>query len=178
VLLAVETVLPDAGADLVRLQNADLAIVPTYLVDGVPAAPVAPSRADDRPDLGLTVQVVGLGESPGGGSRATSSTDLLFEQMAGWGAEARTPAAAGVPSGGTEAGDARPAAASAEPTAAATDAGLAVREWLDGLLRQGEESAAVVPVLAVEGLLAYLCWRGRRPGLPRRAKSGTATDPE
>src|SRR5207244_1886937 len=51
VLLTVDTVLPDAKADLVRLQNADLAIVPTYVVGAAPATPLAPPRVDDRPDL-------------------------------------------------------------------------------------------------------------------------------
>jgi hypothetical protein len=174
VLLAVDTVLPEAGADLVRLHNADLAVVPTFVVGEAPAARVAPSRADDRPDLGLTAQVVGLDELPGGVGRAQSPTDPLFEQMAlvdqmamvdgGRGVEALRLAAAGVQSGGTEAGDAPPAAARADPAAAATDAGRALREWLLSLLQQGGAGAALVSVLAFEGLLAYLCSRGWRPG--------------
>src|SRR5262249_35430347 len=134
VLLTVDTVLPDANADLVRLQNADLAIVPTYLVGDAPVAPVAPPHADERPDLTLTTHVLGLDELPGGVSRALVSTDPLFELLAsadrGRGVEARRLLAeAGVRPDGIEVCDA--------PAAAPTDAGLALRQWLDGLLNQG-----------------------------------------
>jgi hypothetical protein len=168
VLLTVDTVLPDARADLVSLQNADLTIVPTYVVIDAPAAPVAPPGEGERSDLGLTAQVVGLDELPGGVSRAPSSADRLFEQLAwadgGRGVEAWRLAAAGVESGGIEVGDAPHAAARAGPTASPTDAGLALREWLDGLLQEGGKGAAVVSALALEGLMAYVCWRGWRPG--------------
>jgi hypothetical protein len=163
VLLTVDTVLPDTKADLVRLQNADLTIVPTYVVEDAPAAPAAPPRADDHSDLGLTARVVGLDESPGGVASVPSAADRLFEQLAwvggGHGVEAWRPAAARVQSDGIEVGDA--------PHAAPADAGLALREWLDGFLQQNGEGAAVVSALALEGLLAYVCWRGWRPAPPR-----------
>lgn len=167
VLLAVDTVLPDAKADLVRLQSADLTIVPTYVVGDAPAAPVAPPGADDRPDLGLTARVVGLDELPGGVSRAPSPTDQLFEQLAsvdGWrGPDGWRPAPAGTQPAGIEVGDA-PQAARAHPTATPTDAGRALREWLDGYLKRGGKGAAVVAALTLEGLLAYVYWRNWRSG--------------
>jgi hypothetical protein len=81
-LLAVDTVLPDAKADLVGLQNADLAVVPTYVIGAPPATAPAPPRVDDRPDLGLAAQVVGLDEFPEDGRLTPPATDWLFEQPA------------------------------------------------------------------------------------------------
>jgi hypothetical protein len=40
-----------------------------------------------------------------------------------------------------------------------TDASLTFRGWLAGLLPPGETGA----VLALQGLMAYLYWRGLRP---------------
>jgi hypothetical protein len=159
VLLTVDTVLPDAKADLVRLQHADLAIVPTYVVGTAPANPLAP-RVDDRPDLGLAAQVVGLDEFPEGGSLTPASTDRLFEQPA-WADSGRGAAAGSLDLGGMQPGaiDVGDAAQSAVPT----DAAPALREWLGGLLQQGEKGAVMVPVLALEGLMAFVYWRGLRP---------------
>jgi hypothetical protein len=167
VLLTVDTVVPDAKADLVRLQNADLAIVPTYVVGAAPATPLAPPRVDDRPDLGLAAQVVGLDEFPGDGSRTPSSTDRFFEQLAwadSWrGVAACTLDLGGMQPGAVDVGDAAQAAAQAQQSAVPTDAALAYREWLDGLLQQGEKGAVMVPVLALEGLMAFVYWHGLRP---------------
>jgi hypothetical protein len=167
VLLTVDTVLPDARADLVRLQNADLAIVPTYLVGTAPATPLAPPPVDDQPDLALAAQVVGLDEFPGAGSLTPAATDSLFEHLA-WADSGRgVPACSldlrGMPSGTIDVGDAAQAAAPAPQSAVPTDAAPAFREWLDGLLQQGEKGAVMVPVLALEGLMAFVYWRGLRP---------------
>jgi hypothetical protein len=166
-LLMVDTVLPDAEADLVRLQNADLAIVPTYLIGAAPATPLAPPRVDDRPDLSLAAQVVGLDEVPGDGGPAATSTDRLFEQLEcadSWRGVAACILDLGeMQPGAIDAGDAAQAAGQAQQSAAPTDAALAFREWLDGLLQQGEKSAVMVPVLALEGLMAFVYWRGLRP---------------
>jgi hypothetical protein len=169
-LLTVDTVLPDAMADLVRLQNADLAIVPTYVVGTAPATPPAP-RVDDRPDMGLTAQVVGLDEFPGDGSLTPASADRLFEQLA-WADSGRGEAACsldlgGMQPGASDVGDAAQAAALAQRSAVPTDAAPALLEWLDGLLQQGEKGAVMVPVLALEGLMAFVYWRGLRPDPPR-----------
>jgi hypothetical protein len=166
VLLTVDTVLPDTKADLVRLQNADLAIVPTYVVGTAPATPLAAPRVDDRPDLGLTAQVVGLDEFPGAGSLTPASTDQLFEQLA-WADSGRGVAACsldlgGMQPGAMDVGDAAQAAAQAQQSAVPTDAARAFREWLDSLLQQGEKVAVMVPVLALEGLMAFVYWRGLR----------------
>jgi hypothetical protein len=167
VLLTVDTVLPDAKADLVRLQNADLAIVPTYVVGAAPATPVAPPRVDDRPDLGLAVQVVGLDEIPGDGSLTAASMDRLFEQLAwadsGRGVPACSPDLGGMQSGAIDVGGAAQAAAEEEQSAVPTDAAPAFRVWLEGLLQKGEKSAVMVPVVALEGLMAFVYWRGLRP---------------
>jgi hypothetical protein len=167
VLLTVDTVLPDAKADLVHLQNADLAIVPTYVVGAAPATPLAPARMDDRPDLGLAAQVVGLDEFPGDGSPTPASTDQLFEQLA-WADSGRGVAACsldlvGIQPGAIDVGDADQAAAQAQQSAVPTDAAPAFREWLDGLLQQDEKGAVMVPVLALEGLMAFVYWRGLHP---------------
>jgi hypothetical protein len=167
VLLTVDTVLPDAKADLVRLQNADFAIVPTYVVGTAPATPVAPPRMDDRPDLGLAVQVVGLNEFPGDGSLTAASTDRFFEQLA-WADCGRSVAACSLDlgamqSGAIDVGDEAQAAAEEEQSAVPTDAAPAFREWLEGLLQKGENSAVMVPVVALEGLMAFVYWRGLRP---------------
>jgi hypothetical protein len=155
VLLTVDTVLPDANADLVRLQNADLAIVPTYLVGDAPVASVAPPRADERPDLSLTTHVLGLDELPGGVSCALVSTDQLFEQRAsadrGRDVEARRLLAeAGVRPDGIEVGNA---------PVAPKEAGLALREWLDGLLNQGGKGTKMIAAMAMEGLLVAYVYR-------------------
>jgi hypothetical protein len=167
VLLTVDTVLPDARADLVRLQNADLAMVPTYVVDTAPATPFAPPRMDERPDLGLAAQVVGL-ELPGDGSLTHASTDRWFDQVA-WADSIR-----GVAAGRLELGELQPAAidvadavqasAQEQQSAVRTDAAIApvFREWLASLLHQGEKGAVMVPLLALEGLLAFVYWRGLR----------------
>jgi hypothetical protein len=157
-LLTVDTVLPNAKADLVRLQQADLAIVPTYLVGDAPVAPVAPPRGDERPDLGLPAHVVGLDESPGAVSGAPVSTDPLFELLAsadgGRGVEARRLLAdAEARPDGSEVSDA--------PAAAPTAAGLALRRWLDGLLNQGGNGAKVIAAMAMEGLLVAYLYRQR-----------------
>jgi hypothetical protein len=167
VLLTVDTVLPDAKADLVRLQNADLAIVPTYVVGSAPATPVAPPRVDERPDLGLAAHVVGLDEFPGDGSLTPAAADRLFGQLV-WADSGRGVAACsldlgGMQPGASDVGDAAEAAAQAQESAVPTDAASAFREWLDGLLQQGEKGALMVPVLALEGLLAFVYWRGLRP---------------
>jgi hypothetical protein len=168
VLFTVDTVLPDAKADLVRMQNADLTIVPTYLVGDAPASPVAPPRADDRPDLSLSVQVVGLDESAGDLGRAHLSADRLFEQLAsvdGEGnVEASSLAAPGVQPDGIEVGDAAHATGDGLRMAGLTDGGPALRQWLDGLLQQGGYGAAVVAALGLEGLLAYVIRRGWQRG--------------
>jgi hypothetical protein len=167
VLLTVDTVLPEAMADLVRLQNADLALVPTYVVGTAPASALALRRVDDRPDLGLTVQVVGLGELPGEGGVTPAATDRLFEQLAradrGRGGAACSLDLGGMQSGAVDVGDAAQAAAPAEQSPVPTDAAPALGEWLDGLLQQGEKAAVMVPVLALEGLMAFVYWRGSRP---------------
>ncbi len=165
VLLTVDTVLPDAKADLVRLQNADLAIVPTYVVGAAPATPPALPRVDDRPDLGLAAQVVGLDEFPGDESRTPSSTDRFFEQLA-WADSGRGVAACSLDlgemqPGAIDVGDED--AAQAQLSAVSTDAAPALREWLDGLLQQGKKGAVMVPVLAIEGLMAFVYWRGLHP---------------
>jgi hypothetical protein len=167
VLLTVDTVLPDARADLVRLQNADLAIVPTYVVGTAPATPLAPPRVDDRQDLSLAAQVVGLDEPPGDGSLTPASTDRFFEQLA-WADSRRGVAASSLDLGGMQPGaidvaDAAQAAAQAQQSAVPTDAASAFRDWLDGLLQQGENGAVMVPVLALEGMMAFVCWRSLRP---------------
>jgi hypothetical protein len=167
VLLTVDTVLPDARADLVRLQNADLAIVPTYVVGTARATPLAPPRADERPDLGLTAHVVGLDVFPGDGSLTPACTDRLFEQLA-WADIARGVAASnfdlgGMQAGATGVGGAAQAAAQAQQSAVPTDTATAFGEWLDGLLQQGEKGAVMVPVLALEGLMAFVYRRGLRP---------------
>jgi hypothetical protein len=167
VLLTVETVLPDATADLVRLQNADLAMVPTYVVGTAPATPLAPPRRDDRPDLGLTAHVVGLDELPGDGSLTPAFADRWFEQLAladrGRGVAACRLDLGGMQAGAIDVGDAAQAAAPAPQSAVPTDAAPALREWLDGVLQQGEKVAVMVPVLALEGLMAFVYWRGSRP---------------
>jgi hypothetical protein len=160
-----KTVLPDAKADLVRLQNADLAIVPTYVVGAAPATPLAPPRVDDRPDLALAAQVVGLDEFPGDGSLTPASTDRFFEQLA-WADSGRGVAACsldlgGMQPGAIDVGDAAQAAAQAQQSALPTDAAPAFREWLDGLLQQ--KGAVMGPVLALEGLMALVYWRSLRP---------------
>ena len=162
VLLTVDTVLPDAKADLVRLQNADLAIVPTYVVGAAPATPLAPPRVDDRPDLALAAQVVGLDEFPGVRSLTPASTDRFFEQLA-WADSGRGVPACGLDLGGKQpgaidVGDAAQAAAQAQQSTLPTDA---FRKWLDGLLQQ--KGAVMVPVLALEGLMALVYWRSLRP---------------
>ncbi|HEV3085281.1 MAG TPA: hypothetical protein VGY66_36335 [Gemmataceae bacterium] len=167
VLLTVDTVLPDARADLVRLQNAELAIVPTYVVGAAPATPLAPPRVDDRQDLSLAAQVVGLDEPPGDGSLTPASTDRFFEQLA-WADSRRGVAASSLDLGGMQPGaidvaDAAQAAAQAQQSAVPTDAASAFRDWLDGLLQQGENGAVMVPVLALEGMMAFVCWRSLRP---------------
>ena len=161
-LLTVDTVLPDAKADLVRLQNADLAIVPTYVVGAAPATPLAPPRVDDRPDLALAAQVVGLDEFPGVRSLTPASTDRFFEQLA-WADSGRGVPACGLDLGGKQpgaidVGDAAQAAAQAQQSTLPTDA---FRKWLDGLLQQ--KGAVMVPVLALEGLMALVYWRSLRP---------------
>jgi hypothetical protein len=166
VLLTVDTVLPDARADLVRLQNADLAIVPTYVAGAAPATPLAPPRVDDRPDLGLAAQVVGLDEFPTDGSLMPASTDRLFEQLAwaggGGGLATGGVDLRGMQLGAIDGGDAAQAAAEARHSAVPTDAAPAVREWLDVLLQRVEKGAVMVPVLALEGLMAFVYWRGLR----------------
>jgi hypothetical protein len=166
VLLTVDTVLPDARADLVRLQNADLAIVPTYVVGASPATPLGPPRADDRPDLSLAAQVVGLDEFPGDGSLTPASTDRFFEQLAwadsGRGAAASSLDLGGMQPGAIDVGDAVEAAAEAQQSAVPTDAASAFREWLDCLLQRNENGAVMVPVLALEGLMAFVYWRSLR----------------
>ena len=129
VLLTVDTVLPDVMADLVRLQNADLAMGPTYMVGTPPAAAHAPPRLDDQPDLGLPVQVVGIDAFPGersltpGRGVATRSLDMAAMQ-----------------SGAVAVGDAAQATAQAQQSAV-TDAAPALRQWLDGLVQQGLKGA-------------------------------------
>lgn len=156
VLLTVDTALPDAKADLVHLQDADLAIVPTYLVGDAPVAPVAPPRADERPDLGLTTHVVGLDEWPGAVGRAPVRTDRRFELLAsadgGRELEARRLLAeAGVRPDGIEVCDA---------PAAPTDAGRALREWFDGLLNWGGDGTKVAGALVLGGVMvAYVHWQ-------------------
>jgi hypothetical protein len=167
VLLTVDTVLPDPRADLVRLQNADLAMVPTYVVGNAPATPLASPRGDDRPDLDLAAQVVRLDESPGDGSLTPASTDRFFEQLA-WGDSVRGVAAGGLDlgemqPGALDVGDAAQAAAEAQQSAAPTDATSALREWLDDLLQESEKDAVMVPVLALEGLMAFVYWRSLLP---------------
>jgi hypothetical protein len=167
VLLTVDTVLPDALADLVRLQNADLALVPTYVVGTAAAPPLALRWVDDRPDLRLTVQVVGLGELPGDGILTPAATDRVFEQRA-WADHGRGVVACSLDlgemqSGAIDVGDAAQAATPVQQSAVPTGAAPALGEWLDGLLQQGEKGAVIVPVLALEGLMAFVYWRGSRP---------------
>jgi hypothetical protein len=166
VLLTVDTVLPDAKADLVHLQNADLAIVPTYVVGTAPATPLAPPRLDDRPHLGLAAQVIGLDEFPGDGNLTPASADRLFEQLA-WADSGRALAVCNLDLKRTQAraidvSDADQAAAQSQQSGMPTDAALAFRQWLDGLLQHGHKGAMMVPVLALEGLMAFVYWRGLR----------------
>ncbi len=157
VLIAVEPGVPDANADLFNLQSADLAVVPTYVVRDAPAAPAAETQTDLRPDLSLTAYVVGLDEAPPSSRRSPSvaAADRVFEQLAS-------------KDGGCEMGAWRLAAASLSSdrpeSAASADVGLRLREWLDALVPQGGKGTAVVSAVGLEGLLAYLCWRGWRPG--------------
>jgi hypothetical protein len=167
VLLTVDTVLPDAKDDLVRLQNADLAMVPTYVVGAAPATPLAPPCVDDLPDLGLAAQVVGLDEFPGDGKVTPTTTDRVFEQLAradsGPSVVPRTPDWGGAQPGAADGGDVAEAAAQAQQSVVPTDAPRAFPEGLDGLLQQGKTGAVMVFVLALEGLLASVYWRGLRP---------------
>jgi hypothetical protein len=164
VLFTVDTVLPDAKADLVRMQNADLAIVPTYLVGDAAAAPVAPPRTDDRLDLGLPAHVVGLDELAGSVGSAPLSAERLFEQLTsadgGCDVEIWTLAAPGSQAGAVEVRDAQHPNVDGQRMAPSTDGGLTLREWLDGLLQRGGNVAAVVAILGLEGLLASVYRRG------------------
>ncbi|QJW98274.1 hypothetical protein [Frigoriglobus tundricola] len=147
VLLAVDTVLPDARADLIRLKDADLAVVPTYLIGDAAGAPAAPARADDQSDLGLMARVVGLDELSGGIPPAPLSVEQLLDLL---GSVGGTP---GAPVGETE----------------VRDAGFALREWFEGVLNQGG-SGAVVAALVLEGaLVTYVYRRSRRVGHAIRA---------
>jgi hypothetical protein len=167
VLFTLDTVLPDAKPDLVRLQNADLAIVPTYLVGDGPVSPVAPPRVDEQSDPGLTTHVVGLEEWPGGVSHPPFSTDRPFELAAsadGGRAVEACRLGARIQQGEIEVGDAL--------HAAPTDVGCALREWLDGLLNQSGNAAEVVAALALEELLVAvyrrrLAGRAVSPDFPR-----------
>jgi hypothetical protein len=167
VLLTVDTVLPDAKDDLVRLQTADLAAVPTYVVGTAPATPVAPPRADGPADLGLAVRVVGLDEVPGDGNLTPTSTDRLFEQLAraegGRGVSPWSLDLGGMQPGASDVGDTVQAAPQARESAVPTGAPPAFRKWLDGFLQQGEKGAVMVTVLALEGLMAIAYRRGMRP---------------
>lgn len=166
VLIAVEPGVPDANADLFNLQKADLAVVPTYVVRDAPAAPAAPAaatQADGRPDLSLSAYVVGLDEAPAGSlsSPCVAAADLVFEQLAskdgGREMGAWRVAAAGLSSD-------QPESAAETPDAASADVGLRLREWLDALVPRGGKGASVVAAVGLEGLLAYLCLQGWRPG--------------
>jgi hypothetical protein len=165
VLLTVDTVLPDAKADLVRLQNADLAIVPTYVVAAAPANSVARPRGDDQPDLGLAAHVVGLDAFPGDGT--TAAPDRVFEQLAwaesGPGVDSCSLHLATMQLAAIDVGDPAPDAAQAEQSGVPADAAPTFREWLDGVLDQREKAAVMVPVLALEGVMAFIYWRGLRP---------------
>ena len=162
VLIAVEPGVPDANADLFNLQKADLAVVPTYAVRDAPAAPAAETLADGRPDLSLAAYVVGLDEAPASSRRASSvaAADRVFEQLApkddgcemgAWGLTAVS-SSSDWPWG------------AAAPGAVPAHFGLRLREWLDALVPQGGNVPAAVSMVGLEGLLAYLCWRGWRPG--------------
>jgi hypothetical protein len=165
-LLTVDTVLPDAKADLVGLQNADLAVVPTYVIGPAPATPPAPPRVDHRPDLGLAAQVVGLDEFPGDGRLTPPATDRLFEQPA-WvdsgGEAACNLDLQGMQLGAIDVGDAAQPTAQTEESAPPTVDAPAFRQWLDGLLQHAKKSTVMVPVIALEALLAFAYCRGLRP---------------
>jgi hypothetical protein len=60
-------------------------------------------------------------------------------------------------------GDPAPDAAQAEQSGVPADAAPTFREWLDGVLDQREKAAVMVPVLALEGVMAFIYWRGLRP---------------
>ena len=163
VLIAVEPGVPDANADLFNLQKADLAVVPTYVVRDAPAAPAAETRADGRPDLSLSAYVVGLDEAPASSRRSPSvaAADRVFEELAPMG-DGREMGAWRLTAVGSSS-DPRWRAA-APPRAVSADVGIRLREWLDALVPQGGKGAAVVAAVGLEGLLAYLCWQGWRPG--------------
>jgi len=153
VLLTVDVGLPDAKADLVHLRNADLAVVPTYLVGDAPPPSIARSRADDRQDLGLTTHVVGLDEFSDGMNREPCLTHHNSEQRASEGSEAGEIEVGSEPNGATV----------EHPVVAATDSGWSLLDWLDGGMQQlSGKGAAVVSVLAVEGLVVYVGWRSWR----------------
>jgi hypothetical protein len=155
VLLTMDTALPDARAELVRLQDSDLAIVPTYLVGDAPVAAVALPAAEERPNLALTTIVVGLDELPNGGSRAPVSVDRLFELLAS--AEGGGDGEAWMMLRGAGVRPAR--IEDRELPTPPTDAGFALREWLDGLVNRGGGDTKVVVALALEGLVAYVYWQ-------------------
>ena len=141
VLLAVDTVLPDARTDLIRLKDAELAVVPTYLIGDALGIPAALPRADDQPDLGLVPRVVGLDELPGGVPPAPVSIEQLLDLLGAAGTRDVQPGEIEV-----------------------RDAGFALREWFEGILNQGG-SGAVVAALVLEGaLVAYVYRRSRRIG--------------
>jgi hypothetical protein len=167
VLFTVDTVLPDAKTDLVGLQNADLAVVPTYVVGPPPTTALAPRRVDDRLDLDLAAQVVGLDEFPGDGRLTPPDTDRLFKQPAwvddGGGVAACKLDLEGMQLGAIDVGNAAQPEAKTEESAAPTDHAPAFREWLDGLLQHAKKSTVMVPVIALEALLAFAYCRGLRP---------------
>jgi hypothetical protein len=179
-LLTVDTVLPDAMADLVRLQNADLAIVPTYVVGAAPASPLAPPRADDRPDLGLTVQVIGLDEFPGGASLTPAATDLVFEEFArfdgGRGVAPGHDNLEGMQSSAIYVANAAPA--QAQQFVVSTDVAAALGQWLDGFSQEGEMGAVTVSVFALTGLVAFVCWRRAASNVQRNRPGGSSAHPE
>jgi hypothetical protein len=168
-LFTVDTVLPDAQADLVRLQNAELAIVPTYVVGAAPATASTQPRVEDRPDFGLIVQVVGLDVFPEDVSFTPSSANRLLEQLpwvdSGCGLAASNLELEGIQPDAVDVGDGAQAADRAQGSAIPTDAAFAFGEQLDGLLKQSDKGAVMVIVLALMALTTGR-FASRPPGPP------------
>jgi len=146
VLLAVDTVLPDAKADLIRLKDADLAVVPTYLIGGAGTAS-ARAGGEDPSDAGLVPRVVGLDEVPGGVPPAPVSVEQLLDLLGSV--------------EGTR--DARPGEMEVR------DAGFALRAWFEGVLNQSGAGAVVVALVLEGALVTYVYRRSRRVGHAIRA---------
>ncbi len=156
--------LPDARQELVPLHDANLAVVPTYVV-GDGQAPAADAPADARPDLNLTVEVVGL-EEPSTSSRqptteeapvapdATAAADHLFQSLF-----RQTPSPAQEDAGST------PPEAAPSPEAASSFGHCLGRlvsrceSLLADLPQPSAQETAAAEAVAVEAILAFSTWR-------------------